>query len=264
MSVEAVRAPEPAVLRERGAGFATLTLNRPEQRNALGEGLLAALQEAFAELAHDASVHAVILAARGPAFCAGHDLREMRAHADRVWQAQLFRRCADLMLQIARFPVPVIARVHGMATAAGCQLVATCDLALAGRSARFATPGIDIGLFCTTPMVALTRAIQPKHALAMLFTGQPIDAEEAARIGLVNRCVPDADLDAETEVLARALAQKSRAVLTRGKRAFQRQRDLDLERAYAEACEVMASDALTTEASEGIAAFLEKRRPRWP
>jgi enoyl-CoA hydratase/carnithine racemase len=157
----------------------------------------------------------------------------------------------------------VIARVHGIATAAGCQLVATCDLALAAQSARFATPGVDIGLFCTTPMVALTRSIQPKHALALLFTGEAIDADEAARIGLINRAVPDAALDAEVQALARTLAQKSRSVLMRGKRAFYAQRDLDLERAYSAACEAMTSDALAPEASEGIGAFLEKRKPRW-
>jgi enoyl-CoA hydratase/carnithine racemase len=159
--------------------------------------------------------------------------------------------------------VPVIARVHGIATAAGCQLVATCDLAIAAQSARFATPGVDIGLFCTTPMVALTRSIHPKHALEMLFTGQPIDAEAAARIGLVNRAVPDAALDAEVSALASTLAQKSRAVLECGKRDFHAQRGLDLASAYAAACERMTSDALSAEASEGIGAFLEKRRPRW-
>jgi enoyl-CoA hydratase/carnithine racemase len=187
----------------------------------------------------------------------------MRAHPDREWHARLFARCAEIMLQIVRLPVPVVAQVHGIATAAGCQLVATCDLAIAGESARFATPGVDIGLFCTTPMVALTRSIQPKHALALLFTGQQIDAREAARIGLVNRVVPSAELDAEVNALARTLEQKSRAVLMRGKRAFYDQRDLDLERAYAAACEVMTADALAADAKEGIGAFLEKRKPRW-
>jgi enoyl-CoA hydratase/carnithine racemase len=256
-------AQEPLLVRERRDGIETLILNRPAQRNALDAALLDALCGAFSELHDDAELRAVILAGHGPAFCAGHDLREMRAHPDRDWHARLFARCAELMLQITRLPVPVIARVHGIATAAGCQLVATCDLALAARSARFATPGVDIGLFCTTPMVALTRSIQPKHALSLLFTGQPIDADEAARIGLINRSVADAELDGEVAALARTLAEKSRAVLTRGKQAFQRQRDLDLERAYAEACEIMTSDALAAEASEGIAAFLEKRRPRW-
>src|SRR5688572_1972022 len=182
----APRAAEPPLVRERRDGIETLILNRPAQRNALDAALLDALCGAFSELDDDAELRAVILAGRGPAFCAGHDLREMRAHPDREWLARLFARCAELMLQITRLPVPVIARVHGIATAAGCQLVATCDLALAARSARFATPGVDIGLFCTTPMVALTRSIQPKHALSLLFTGQPIDADEAARIGLIN------------------------------------------------------------------------------
>jgi enoyl-CoA hydratase/carnithine racemase len=254
----------PVLLMERGAGVATLTLNRPAQRNALDAALLDALCDALEELGGASDVHAVVLAGNGPAFCAGHDLREIRAHDDRDWHARLFRRCGELMLRIARLPVPVIARVHGMATAAGCQLVATCDLAIASESARFATPGVDIGLFCTTPMVALTRAIQPKHALELLFTGQPMDAVEAARIGLVNRAVPDAELDAAVSALAGTLAQKSRAVLARGKRAFQRQRDLDLDAAYADACEAMASDVLAPEANEGIGAFLHKRKPRWP
>jgi enoyl-CoA hydratase/carnithine racemase len=264
MTMDAASVRLPVLLQERGAGVATLTLNRPAQRNALDAALLDALCDALEELGSASEVHAVVLAANGPAFCAGHDLREIRAHDDRDWQARLFRRCGELMLRIARLPVPVIARVHGMATAAGCQLVATCDLAIAGESARFATPGVNIGLFCTTPMVALTRAIQPKHALELLFTGQPIDAAEAARIGLVNRAVPDAELDAAVSALACTLAQKSRAVLARGKRAFQRQRDLDLDAAYADACETMASDVLTPEANEGIGAFLHKRKPRWP
>ncbi len=264
MSTEAVRAAaEPCLLRTRSGGIETLTLNRPAQRNALDAALLDALSDALAELDRDGELRAVVIAGNGPAFCAGHDLREMRAHPDRDWHARLFARCAEVMLRIVRLPVPVIARVHGMATAAGCQLVATCDLALAARSARFATPGVDIGLFCTTPMVALTRSVQPKHALSLLFTGRPIDADEAARIGLVNRAVPDAELEAEVAELAHTLAQKSRAVLGRGKRAFHAQRDLDLERAYAAACEAMTSDALAPEASEGIGAFLEKRKPRW-
>jgi enoyl-CoA hydratase/carnithine racemase len=265
MPSEAARADATALLvRERSGGIETLTLNRPAQRNALDAALLDALSSALAALHQDTELRAVVLAGNGPAFCAGHDLREMRAHPDREWHARLFARCAEIMLQIVRLPVPVIARVHGIATAAGCQLVATCDLAIAAQSARFATPGVDIGLFCTTPMVALTRSIQPKHALALLFTGQPIDAHEAARIGLVNRAVPDAALDVEVSALAHALEQKSRAVLMRGKRAFYDQRDLDLEGAYAAACEAMTIDALAPEAKEGIGAFLEKRKPSWP
>jgi enoyl-CoA hydratase/carnithine racemase len=211
----------------------------------------------------DPAVYVVVLAGEGPAFSAGHDLREIVGNPDEAFRRELFARCSEVMLAIGRLRQPVIAKVHGVATAAGCQLVATCDLAVAGESARFATPGVDIGLFCTTPMVALTRNVAPKAAMEMLLTGALIPAAEAHRIGLVNRVVADADLDAEVDALARLIASKPPETVALGKAAFQRLRALPLDEAYADASEVMACNLGMDEAAEGIAAFLEKRPPRW-
>jgi len=251
------------LLIQRHAGVATLTLNRPQARNALSTGLMTKLQAALDAEATDATTRAIILAAAGPAFCAGHDLKEIRAEPNREAYAALFDQCSRLMLAITRCPKPVIARVQGMATAAGCQLVATCDLAIAAESARFATPGVDIGLFCSTPMVALTRAIGAKPAMAMLLTGDAVDAAEAQRLGLVNRVVPEEQLVSATMDLATRIAAKSPLALAIGKEAFYRQRDLDLDRAYAYASDAMTRNMLARDAEEGIDAFLGKRSPVW-
>jgi len=242
---------------------ATLTLNRPAARNALSEPLIVELQQALAAIDADPSVRVVVLRASGPAFCSGHDLRELRSRSDRIWQLGLFRRCGDLMLAIVRLRVPVIARIHGMATAAGCQLVASCDLAIASDEARFATPGVNIGLFCSTPMVALSRAVGRKKALEMLLTGQALSAAEAAEAGLVNRVVGPNELDGEVAALAALIASKSSLSVGIGKEAFYRQLELDLPAAYAYTAEVMARNMASHDACEGIDAFLEKRAPLW-
>jgi enoyl-CoA hydratase/carnithine racemase len=251
------------LLRDDAGGVATLTLNRPAARNALSEGLIIELQQAFAAIDVDPSVRVVVLRANGPAFCSGHDLRELRSRSDRIWQLGLFRRCGDLMLAIVKLRVPVIARVHGIATAAGCQLVSSCDLAVASNEARFATPGVNIGLFCSTPMVALSRAVGRKKSLEMLLTGQALSADEAAAAGLVNRVVAPNELDGEVTALAALIASKSQLSVGIGKEAFYRQLELDLPAAYAYTAEVMARNLASHDACEGIDAFLEKRAPVW-
>ncbi|MBE7200114.1 MAG: enoyl-CoA hydratase [Parafilimonas terrae] len=253
----------PILLRSDADGVATLTLNRPQARNALSMGLMNAVQEQLDTIRNDPAVRVVVLTGSGPAFCAGHDLKEMRADPSREATEAVFRTCARLMLSIARLPQPVIARVHGIATAAGCQLVATCDLAICAEEARFATPGVQIGLFCSTPMVALSRAVPRKAAMEMLLVGEPIDAAEALRIGLVNRVVPCTDLDAAVGALAARIAGKARRVLAIGKEAFGRQIEMGLEDAYGYAAEVMTRNMLMADAREGIDAFLGKRPPRW-
>lgn len=256
--------PEEAILlRADAGGVATLTLNRPAQRNALSVALMAALQDELDAIAKDASVRAVVLAANGPAFCAGHDLKEMRANPGRDKYQAVFEQCSRLMLTITRLPKPVIARVHATATAAGCQLVATCDLAVAAANATFATPGVQIGLFCSTPMVALSRAVPRKAAMHMLLTGDAVDAEQARALGLVNQVVPAADLDRAVADLAAKVTAKSPLVLAIGKEAFYRQIELGLEDAYAYASEVMTKNMLARDAEEGIDAFIEKRKPTW-
>ena len=257
-------ADEPLVVRRDDGAVARLTLNRPAARNALSLAMLDALADELAAAGGDRSTHVVVLAGEGPAFSAGHDLREIRATPDPGFRRRLFERCSEVMLAITRLPQPVIAEVAGVATAAGCQLVATCDLAVAGASARFATPGVDIGLFCTTPMVALTRTVGPKAALEMLYTGELIRAAEAARIGLVNRVVADADLTAEVARLAELIASKPPAAVAAGKAAFHAERGLSLADAYAHASEAMACGLEEPEAAEGIDAFLDKRPPVWP
>ena len=255
---------DPAVLlRDDADGIATLTLNRPAQRNALSIGLMTALERQLDAIAEDRSVRVVILAAAGPAFCSGHDLREVRADRRREAYEALFAQCSRLMLKLVRLPKPVVARVQGVATAAGCQLVATCDLAVAADAARFATPGVNIGLFCSTPMVALSRAVPRKQAMEMLLTGDLVPAERAREIGLVNRVVPAADLEAATLELARQIASKSALTLAIGKEAFYKQAEMDLAGAYAYASEVMTRNMLAHDAGEGIDAFLEKRTPEW-
>jgi enoyl-CoA hydratase/carnithine racemase len=244
-------------------GIAFLTLNRPQARNALSVALMARLQDALDAIAVDRAVRVVVIAGAGPAFCAGHDLREIRANPDRARYEALFAQCSRLMLTITRLPKPVIARVHGVATAAGCQLVATCDLAVAAADARFATPGVNIGLFCSTPMVALSRAVGRKPAMEMLLTGDLVSAARARELGLVNRVVPPAALDDEVARLARQVAGKSAHVLAIGKEAFYRQAELGVAAAYDYASEVMTRNMLARDAEEGIDAFIAKRPPAW-
>jgi enoyl-CoA hydratase/carnithine racemase len=260
---------QPVLLRADADGVAHLTLNRPQARNALSDALLDALSAALDALAADRAVRAVVLSGAGPAFCAGHDLKEMtarRADADRgrAYFADVLGRCSGMMQRIVRLPQPVIAAVEGVATAAGCQLVASCDLAVAGADARFGTPGVSIGLFCSTPMVALSRNLAPKHAMELLLTGDLADAGTAARIGLVNRVVAPGAALAEAAALARRIAQKSPTALRVGKRAFYEQAEMPLDRAYDHASAVMVENMLARDAQEGIGAFLERRTPSWP
>ncbi|MDE1967857.1 MAG: enoyl-CoA hydratase [Alphaproteobacteria bacterium] len=257
------QADDAILLRRNADGIAWLTLNRPAARNALSVALMSALQEALDAIARDSAVKVVVIAANGPGFCAGHDLREMRANPGRQHYQAVFGQCARLMTSIVRLPRPVIARVHGIATAAGCQLVASCDLAVAATDARFATPGVNIGLFCSTPMVALSRAVPRKAAMEMLLTGEMIGAEEAQRLGLVNRVVPTDRLDDTVTELARTIAAKSPLVVKIGKEAFYRQAELGLDAAYAYTSEVMVANMMARDAEEGIDAFLEKRAPKW-
>ena len=255
---------EPVLLRERRQdGVVTLTLNRPRQYNALSEELIAALTAELKALAEDDSLRCLVLAAAGKAFCAGHDLKQMRSNPDQDYYRRLFAGCSEMMQAIVALPVPVVARVHGMATAAGCQLVATCDLAVAVEEARFATSGINAGLFCSTPAVALTRNIPIKSAFEMLVTGDFIPAAEALRLGLINRAVPAGELDrAVDELVARILAKSPVAVRT-GKRMLYEQLNKGLAEAYAFAGEVMACNMMAEDAGEGIDAFIEKRPAVW-
>ncbi len=252
----------------RDGGIEILTLDRPQRRNTLSEGMLAALRGAFSEIAEDRAVRAVVIAANGPAFCAGHDLKELTAHradADggRAYFATIMTSCSAVMQQIVNLPQPVIAAVQGVATAAGCQLVATCDLAVASAAARFATPGVDIGLFCSTPMVALTRNVAHKHAMEMLLTGDMVTAEDAQRIGLVNRVVAPGTERDEAIALARKIAGKSSHALKIGKAAFYRQAEMTLAEAYRYASAVMTENMMAADAEEGICAFIDKRAPQW-
>ena len=249
------------LLEERTGGVLRLTLNRPEARNALSIELMTALVEALGRADDDR--HSRVLVIAGPAFCAGHDLRELRQDPRRETYQRIFALCSELMLAIVRLPKPVIAEVHGVATAAGCQLVATCDLAVAAEEARFATPGVNIGLFCSTPMVALSRAVGRKAAMEMLLTGELIDAATARALGLVNRVVPREGLRGAVDGLARQIAGKSAFTVKIGKEAFYRQAELDLAAAYRYAAEVMTTNMLAEDAGEGIDAFLAKRAPVW-
>ena len=251
------------VLRSDTDGIATLILNRPRSRNALSSTTMAALQAEIDSIAGDPSVRVVTIGANGPAFCAGHDMRELRGNATREAYEALFAQSGKLMLSLIRLPKPVIARVQGTATAAGCQMVATCDLAVASRDAKFATPGVDIGLFCSTPMVAISRNVPRKRMMEMLLTGDPVDAETAADYGLVNSVVAPGELEAETDRLARRIAEKSALTIAIGKEAFYKQVEAGFDEAYRTASEAMTRNMLARDAEEGIDAFLEKREPRW-
>jgi enoyl-CoA hydratase/carnithine racemase len=248
------------LLRRDEPGIAWLTLNRPDARNALSMALMAELEAALTAIGEDGRINVVLIEGAGPAFCAGHDLREMRQSAD---PRAVFAQCSRLMQAIVHLPKPVIACVHGIATAAGCQLVATCDLAVAADTARFATPGVNIGLFCSTPMVALTRAVGRKAAMEMLLTGELLDAARAEKIGLVNRVVPAAELQNAAGALARTIADKSRLTVAIGKRAFYQQAEMGLADAYEFTSDVMTRNLAAADAIEGIDAFLEKRTPVW-
>jgi enoyl-CoA hydratase/carnithine racemase len=256
------------LLREDKGGIAVLTLNRPQARNSLSEALLEALSDAFSAIAQDRTVRAVVLAANGPAFSAGHDLKELNARRSdenrgRAYYKHIMGLCSRLMQQIVNLPQPVIAAVQATATAAGCQLVASCDLAVASQAAKFATPGVNIGLFCSTPMVALSRNVSRKHAMQMLLTGDLISAEDAARIGLVNEVVPPGEERAAALKLAQKIAGKSTAIVKIGKEAFYRQAEMSLADAYDYASRVMVENMLARDAEEGISAFIEKREPKW-
>jgi len=255
---------DPYVLNARDAsGVVTLTLNRPQQFNALSEEMLEALQRELDAVAADPSARVVVIAASGKAFCPGHDLKQMKANPSIDYYRALFAQCARLMMTIQRMPQPVIARVHGIATAAGCQLVAMCDLAVASSDARFAVSGINVGLFCSTPGVALSRNVGRKQAVEMLVTGDFIDAATAQARGLVNRVVPSDQLDAEVERLASSIVAKPRVAIAMGKELFYRQLEAGIDAAYQMAGQTMACNMSDDVAQEGVQAFMEKRKPRW-
>ena len=258
----------PTLLRHDAEGIATLTLNRPEARNALSEALIDALSAEFDAIRDDPAIRAVVLAAAPPAFSAGHDLKEMTARRSdpdrgRAYYTDVLDRCAAMMQRVVRLPQPVIAAVEGVASAAGCQLVASCDLAVAGASARFSTPGVHIGLFCSTPMVALSRNLGAKHAMEMLLLGDMVPAAEAARLGLVNRVVPAGEALQAALAMAAVVASKAPQVVAVGKRAFYEQAEMTLADAYRHASAVMVENMLARDAAEGIGAFIEKRAPAW-
>jgi enoyl-CoA hydratase/carnithine racemase len=271
MTSQAARAAKqqsPVLLRETIGGVAILTLNRPDTRNSLSEALIAELHGALRDIGGDATVRAVVIAASGTAFSAGHDMKELtarRTDADRgrAYFAEIMTACSAMMQAIVHLPKPVVAAVQGVATAAGCQLVASCDLAIASEAASFATPGVDIGLFCSTPMVALSRNIARKQAMEMLLTGEPVSAATARDIGLVNRVVP-AGSERDTAIaLAQKVARKSAYTIKIGKAAFYRQAEMSLAEAYRYAAEVMTENMMARDAEEGIGAFIEKREPKW-
>jgi enoyl-CoA hydratase/carnithine racemase len=254
---------EELLLVDTANGVATITLNRPGQYNALSSALIELLQAALDQLANDPGVRVVVLAARGRGFCSGHDLKEIRAMGSVAEVESLFAGCSRMMMTIARMPQPVIAKVHGVATAAGCPLVATCDLAVASTAATFATPGVNLGAFCSTPGVAVGRAVARKHAMEMLLTGAPIDAARACAIGLVNRVVPPEALDEEVSALAALIASKSASAIAGGKELFYRQLEMPLGEAYDAAGHAIACDFFTKDGKEGVEALLSKRVPQW-
>ena len=263
-----VASAPPVLLCERDGSIATLILNRPAARNSLSEALLGELAAAFTKIAADRAVRAVVLAANGPAFCAGHDLKELtgrRSDADggRAYFRHIMTICSAMMQQIVNLPQPVIAAVQGAASAAGCQLVASCDLAIASSAAKFATPGVNIGLFCSTPMVALSRNVPRKAAMEMLLTGEMVTADDATRIGLINRAVAPGNERAEALALARKIASKSAHVVKIGKQAFYKQAEMPLAEAYRYAADVMTENMMARDAEEGICAFIDKREPTW-
>jgi enoyl-CoA hydratase/carnithine racemase len=262
---KALEAEEPVVLRSRDTrGVVTLTLNRPQAFNALSEGMLAALQRDLDVIAKDESVRVVVLASEGKAFCAGHDLKEMRAKPSLDYYERLFAQCSKMMLSVQSLPVPVIARVQGIATAAGCQLVAMCDLAVASRTAKFAVSGVNLGLFCSAPGVALSRNVLRKAAFEMLVTGEFISAEEAKVRGLINRVADLEQLDAEIEKLIGNIISKPRVAVAMGKELFYRQIELGITSAYEAAAQSMACNMMNEAALEGVQAFIDKRPPSWP
>jgi enoyl-CoA hydratase/carnithine racemase len=252
------------VLTDRdGRGVVTLTLNRPDAFNALSEAMLEALQAALDRIAADEGARVVVIAASGKAFCAGHDLKEMRAAPSQAYYERLFEQCGRMMMTIQRLPLPVVAKVQGIATAAGCQLVAMCDLAVAARGARFAVSGVNLGLFCSTPSVALSRNLPRKQAFEMLVTGDFIDADTACARGLVNRVAEPAELDAAVEALVARIVGKPRVALALGKQLFYRQLEAPIEAAYDDAGRTMACNMMDASALEGVQAFIDKRPPRW-
>ena len=254
---------QPCVLSDAKEGVATLTLNRGDRFNPLSRDMIAALQAELDRIAGDRSVRVVVIAGSGNGFCAGHDLKELRAHPHKAWQQQTFDACSEMMLTLTRLPQPVIARVHGIATAAGCQLVSMCDLAVAADSAKFALPGVNIGVFCSTPAVGVGRNVARKRTMEMLLTGEMIDARTALAWGLVNRVVSAVELDAAVAGFAATIKAKSAAIVALGKRAFYQQIDRGLPDAYDVTGEVMACNLLEPDAAEGIDAFLQKRPPNW-
>lgn len=255
---------QSALLRSDAAGVATLTLNRPSQFNSLSDGLIDELQAALDAIAQDKSVRVVVIAGAGKAFCAGHDLKEMRSHPDKEYQQALFRKCGRMMMKLTELPQPVIARVHGMAVAAGCQLVAMCDLAVAASEVKFGVSGVNLGLFCTTPGVALARNLQRKKAYEMLVTGEFIDAATACDWGLVNRIAPAAELDAEVKKLSDMILAKSPVAVAMGKETFYRQIEMGMEAAYQLAAETMSCNMMAEDTQEGIDAFIAKQpMPVW-
>ncbi|MES2037166.1 MAG: enoyl-CoA hydratase [Pseudomonadota bacterium] len=258
-----IAAGTPFVLRSDVAGVTTLTLNRGERFNPLSEEMLAALQAEFRAIANDESVRVVVLAATGKAFCAGHDLKQMQAHPSEDYYKSLFQQCSKLMLAIQKLPQPVIARVHGLATAAGCQLVGMCDLAVASDNASFAVSGVNVGLFCSTPAVALSRNVSRKQAMEMLLTGDFIDAQTAMQRGLINRVVSPEQLDTCVAELAASIVTKPALAISMGKQLFYKQLEMGVEAAYQLAGQTMACNMLDDTAQEGVQAFLEKRQPDW-
>ena len=254
---------EPVLLRNDAGGIATVTLNRPKQYNALSEELLTELQAQLDSIEKDPSVRVVVIAGSGSAFCAGHDLKQMRVNPTKAYYDRLFAQCSRIMMTLTRMPQPVIARVHGIATAAGCQMVAQCDLAVASDNARFAVSGINVALFCSTPSVPLARNVSRKQAMEMLLTGDFIDAATAKARGLVNRVVPVEKLDAEVKALADAIIAKSPVAVTTGKKMFYKQIEMGMEAAYEYAAEVMACNMMAEDVGEGIDAFMQKRDPNW-
>jgi len=251
-----------------GNGVYRLTLNDAKKRNALSEEMMAKVKSSLSDAADNKSIRVIIIAGNGPAFCSGHDLKQMTAGRDNDDQGltyfkKVFASCSELMQMIVEHPKPIIAEVSGVAAAAGCQLVACCDLAVAGKSARFITPGVNIGLFCSTPMVAMSRNVSNKAAMEMLLTGEMVSADKAEHIGLINRVTDDADLEQETTALAELIASKSSLTLKIGKEAFYKQKDMPLSEAYDFASKVMVDNMLEHDAKEGIGSFLEKRKPKW-
>jgi enoyl-CoA hydratase/carnithine racemase len=263
MQNQAETADQSLVLRSDSDEVTTLTLNRPKQFNAINGAMLVEMQAALDAIAADSTVRVVVIAGAGRAFCPGHDLKEMLANSTVEFIGDLFRRCCDVMLSIRRLPQPVIAKVHGIATAAGCQIVAACDLAVAADDARFATSGINFGLFCATPGVPVSRNISQKRAFEMLLTGAFIDAPTALAWGLLNRTAAPAHLDASVAALARQLKEKPRSVVAAGKRFFYRQLEQKLEQAYVDASAVITANMLSDDGQEGVSAFVEKRPPKW-